>query len=226
MVPLACKRHSCSILEPVLVEPIERGTQTRSPSSALLPFVGEGSPKIDDRKQIGHPYSKLSTGGPSKRLPMSGCEDLLAANSIGSLSKGSTWMSPLGWNPQGRFRFPWFAFLKPTPLTPPPPKKKRRKKKEVGFPQTRVFAEEKKHATCTHTKNPQHGPGVRANLAKKRRHRPRICRKDPGATGAQEWQARVGFQHATGRSPSFGCLALGSCVRIALLGYAQSDLRF
>ena len=37
----------------------------RSPSSALYPFVGEGSPtKIDYRKN-GHPYSNLSTGGPS-----------------------------------------------------------------------------------------------------------------------------------------------------------------
>ena len=35
---------------------------SRSPSSALLAFFGwEGSPtKIDFRKQIGHPYSKLS----------------------------------------------------------------------------------------------------------------------------------------------------------------------
>ena len=37
----------------------------RFPSSALLPFWGEGSPtKIDYRKK-GHPFSNLSTGGPS-----------------------------------------------------------------------------------------------------------------------------------------------------------------
>ena len=37
---------------------------TRSPSSALLPFLGEDSPtNIDYRKQVGTPYSILSRGG-------------------------------------------------------------------------------------------------------------------------------------------------------------------
>ena len=43
-------------------------TQSRSPSSALLPtFLGEGSPtKIDWTTEKGwYPYSNLSTGGPS-----------------------------------------------------------------------------------------------------------------------------------------------------------------
>ena len=38
---------------------------SKSPSRALAhPFLGEGSPKIDYRKQ-GYPFSNLSTGGPS-----------------------------------------------------------------------------------------------------------------------------------------------------------------
>ena len=41
-------------------------TLSRSPSSALLPFVGEGSPtKIDVLKKTWYPYANLSTGGPS-----------------------------------------------------------------------------------------------------------------------------------------------------------------
>ena len=40
---------------------------SRSPSSALLPFPFRGRipPTKIDRKEIGHPYSNLSTGGPS-----------------------------------------------------------------------------------------------------------------------------------------------------------------
>ena len=47
-------------------------TSTRSPSSASLPFLGEGSPtKIDYSKK--YPYSSLSTGGPSKNIAIANC---------------------------------------------------------------------------------------------------------------------------------------------------------
>ena len=38
---------------------------TRSPSSGLLSFLGEGSPTKIDYKKKSYPYSNLSTGGPS-----------------------------------------------------------------------------------------------------------------------------------------------------------------
>ena len=36
---------------------------------SFYPFLGEGSLLVDYRKNIGHPYSNLSTGGPRKDLP-------------------------------------------------------------------------------------------------------------------------------------------------------------
>ena len=38
------------------------GRNTRSPSSALYPFVGEGSPTIDDRKRVFSPLEDLARG--------------------------------------------------------------------------------------------------------------------------------------------------------------------
>ena len=66
--------HACTDIHRVRdprPDPVGRsgvGCETRSPSSALLPFLfwGEGSPKIDYRKKKRYPYSILSTGGPRR----------------------------------------------------------------------------------------------------------------------------------------------------------------
>ena len=52
------------------VEDLVAKTVSGSPSCALLPFLGKGSPtKIDYRKKKRYPYSNLSAGGLRSDLP-------------------------------------------------------------------------------------------------------------------------------------------------------------